>query len=237
MLRFIILLMVSFMYQTSSSQTNIEVEYKIIVDTEDSYIVKLSENDYSKGLIENDIEKIDDYRFNLLINDSISSFYLSKESENQKSPFTENSTKFVFTANYNGAVYNVNQSFYSFDPNIKVFSINNYNFEWEILSETKEIDGFTAYKAKSVITIKNPAGYFSFPIVAWFCPQLPYSYGPLYFDGLPGLILQLKYRAVTYQATKINLKSDLKIDLELFNQHKKLSLDEYMKYFDEKINN
>lgn len=232
-----ILFILSFIPQTTFSQTNIEVEYKVIVDTEDSYIIKLSETGYLKSLIGDEIEKIDDYRFRLLINDSISSFYLSKESENQKSTFTENSAKFIFSANYSGAVYNANQSFYTFDSNMKVFSTDNHAFEWEILNETKEIDGFTAYKAKTVITIKNPAGYFNFPVVAWFCPELPYSYGPLYFDGLPGLILQLKYKAGTYEVTKINLKSDLKIDLKLFNQHKKLSSDEYIKYFDEKFNN
>ncbi|MDY0090399.1 MAG: GLPGLI family protein [Flavobacteriaceae bacterium] len=230
-----IFFILSFIPQTTFSQTNIEVEYKVIVDAEDSYIIKLSETGYLKSLIGDEIEKIDDYRFRLLINDSISSFYLSKESENQKSTFTENSAKFIFSANYSGAVYNANQSFYTFDSNMKVFSTDNHAFEWEILNETKEIDGFTAYKAKTVITIKNPAGYFNFPVVAWYCPQLPYNTGPMGYGGLPGMILEIRIRNATFIAEKIEFNTEDEIDVEFFKKHKKIELEELNKRIEEEM--
>jgi len=229
------LFVVLFFNQSIYSQINIDVEYNVSVDENDDYLGKLNENAFLKNLIEGEIEKIDDYKFLLLINDSISSFFLSKDSRNQRVYFTEKSNKNIFVLNYTGTVYNINRTFYIFDNNFKLFSTNQYDYKWEILKETKEIDGFLCYKAKTIITIKNPAGYFSFPIVAWFCPELPYSFGPLYFDGLPGLILQLKYRGATFEASKINLKSTYNVNMEWFRQHKKLTLDDYTKYSDEKF--
>ena len=224
-----------FSLQIIYSQTNVDVEYKLTIDPEDDYNIKMSETVYFKNRMEEEIIKMDSFRFKLVINDTLSSFYLSKEFKNQKIEYTESSKKDVFFALYTGAIYGRNNSFYRLDTDLNVFSTTIAAYEWEILNETKEIDGFLCYKAITVKTIKNPSGNFSSPVVAWFCPKLSYSAGPLDFNGLPGLILQVKYRGATYEATKINLKSELKIDLKLFDQHKKLSLDEYIQYSDEKI--
>lgn len=221
--------------QAIYSQINIDVEYKLSIDPEDDYIVKMNETPFFKSWMEEELNKIDSFRFKLVINDSLSSFYLSKEFKSQELEYTESSKKDVFVAKYTGAIYGKKGSFYKLDSDLNVFSTTIADYEWEILNETKEIDGFLCYKAKTVKTIKNPAGYFSSPVVAWFCPQLSFSAGPLDFNDLPGLILQVKYRGATYEATKINLKSELKIDLKLYDQYKKLLLDEYIQYSDEKI--
>jgi len=222
-------------WQAIFSQTNINVEYKVTIDPEDDYNITRSKDAWFKNLMEEEIIKSDSYSFRLVVNDSLSVFYLSQEFKSQKIEFTESTKKHVFVALYFGTIYGRNNAFYTLDNNLNVFSTNIADYEWEVLNETKEIDGFLCYKAKTVKTIKNPAGYFSSPVVAWFCPKLSYSAGPLDFNGLPGLILQVKYRGATYEATKINLKSELRIDLKLFDQYKKLSLDEYIQYSDEKI--
>ncbi len=70
--------------------------------------------------------------------------------------------------------------------------------EWEITDETQMIEGFLAKKAitKSLYyetdrgqTIKTDYG----DAVAWFTTEIPISYGPDGYHGLPGLIVKLEY--------------------------------------------
>ncbi|GHA48564.1 hypothetical protein GCM10007103_31850 [Salinimicrobium marinum] len=56
-------------------------------------------------------------------------------------------------------------------------------FEWEILPETRTIQGYESQKAKTVFRGRE--------YTAWFTTEIPISDGPYKFSGLPGLILQL----------------------------------------------
>jgi len=55
--------------------------------------------------------------------------------------------------------------------------------EWEISTETKEILGYQAQKAKTNFAGRN--------FTAWFTLEIPISDGPYLFSGLPGLIIEL----------------------------------------------
>lgn len=55
--------------------------------------------------------------------------------------------------------------------------------KWSVGKEKKEILGYTCLSAT--------AEYRGRSYRAWFCPDIPLSYGPLWFDGLPGLILEI----------------------------------------------
>lgn len=57
------------------------------------------------------------------------------------------------------------------------------NIGWKIGKETKEIMGYTCTKATA-----NHRGR---DWTAWFANDIPVSQGPLYFGGLPGLIMEL----------------------------------------------
>lgn len=57
--------------------------------------------------------------------------------------------------------------------------------------------------------------------------MLPYGFGPIQFNGLPGLILELHYINTTYFATKI-LLSDKDIPIN-FPKGKTISKEEYDK--------
>lgn len=75
--------------------------------------------------------------------------------------------------------------------------------KWQIdYSKTKIIDGrkcfYALYTGKDYIW--DDEG-----INAWFTPEIPLRYGPLYFNGLPGLIVELNRERFRYTATKINL--------------------------------
>jgi len=80
-------------------------------------------------------------------------------------------------------------------------------YKWEITSETKTINGYKCYKATSIKEdIYNPIKKnkeLFYPVV-WFTPEIPASYGPQGFDGLPGLVLEACMNGKKYfYATKI----------------------------------
>ncbi|MGL2987422.1 GLPGLI family protein [Flavobacterium sp. RSSA_27] len=109
---------------------------------------------------------------------------------------------------YQGKVYQ--DAFFSYTETTS--EIGNYlvkkdkSIEWSLENVTKEINGFVCYKANAVKTVVNSVGVFRFPIIAWYCPQIPLSYGPNGYGGLPGLILELQVRNILFGVKKIDLK-------------------------------
>lgn len=87
--------------------------------------------------------------------------------------------------------------------------------EWEITSETKKIGDYICRQAKTTEKLYHRTGnhYYYKDVIAWFTPEIPLSYGPKHYKGLPGLILQIEDKEYTLTATKINLNpsSDVKI--------------------------
>lgn len=77
--------------------------------------------------------------------------------------------------------------------------------DWVLENETKEIEGFLCYKATSTKKVIRPEKTFVFPVIAWYCPKIPVSFGPNGYGNLPGLILELQVRNVVYGVKKIDL--------------------------------
>ena len=77
--------------------------------------------------------------------------------------------------------------------------------DWVLENETKEIENFVCYKATSTKKVNNGKGTFVFPVIAWYCPKIPVSFGPNGYGNLPGLILELQVRNVVYGVKKIDL--------------------------------
>ncbi|MBF6641308.1 GLPGLI family protein [Flavobacterium sp. J49] len=90
------------------------------------------------------------------------------------------------------------------DPDFgKIIILEDKNTKWELINETKIIDGYLCYKATSQLIRKNGENTFKFPIIAWYCPKIPIPFGPLGYGNLPGLILELQERNVLYGAKEI----------------------------------
>lgn len=90
------------------------------------------------------------------------------------------------------------------DPDFgKIIVLEDKNTKWELINETKIIDGYLCYKATSQLIRKNGENTFKFPIIAWYCPKIPIPFGPLGYGNLPGLILELQERNVLYGAKEI----------------------------------
>lgn len=89
-------------------------------------------------------------------------------------------------------------------------NINKYN--WTITSETKTINNFLCYRAIASISYDDFRGKEKHEIEAWFCPEIPFSYGPDIYYGLPGLIFEANY---VNSKVKFYLKSITKLDAEI----------------------
>ncbi len=113
--------------------------------------------------------------------------------------------------------------FYSFDRDLRkgpgkkglILKTHN-NFDWKISDETKKIGDFTCYKATGnrEISFRKDGKYQirKTPVIAWFCPEIPVPFGPVFARDLPGLIFEFQFGAgIVYGLTDINLtaKADI----------------------------
>ncbi|MEE9406497.1 MAG: GLPGLI family protein [Polaribacter sp.] len=89
--------------------------------------------------------------------------------------------------------------------------IINYPFphlKWQLKNETKKIGNYLCYKAISKREYKNSKGQLKDDIIiGWYSQDIPISFGPYVFGGLPGLILELETERETFQVTKIKLNN------------------------------
>jgi GLPGLI family protein len=89
-----------------------------------------------------------------------------------------------------------------------------------LTNETKLIDNYLCYKATNIYKVTNDIKTFLHPVIAWYCPQIPYRYGPNGYSNLPGLILELQVRNVVFGAKVIKLDSELDFDLKFLDKIK-----------------
>lgn len=99
---------------------------------------------------------------------------------------------------------------------------------WKLENETKQIGAYLCYKATSEQVVVNSKGTFKHPIVAWYCPNIPFNFGPKGYSGLPGLILELQVRNITWGATKIELSKENK-NIEKPKKGKLITEEEFKK--------
>jgi GLPGLI family protein len=94
--------------------------------------------------------------------------------------------------------------------------------KWKIdLDKTKTIDGYKCYYAV------YKGSYLWAPrsgdnlITAWFTTDIPLPYGPLHYNGLPGLILELNEDNVRFTATKITFDKTYESELKPLDEKDK----------------
>lgn len=84
-------------------------------------------------------------------------------------------------------------------------------YDWKLHDDSKTILGYTCKKATTTI---ERVGVL-FEIVAWYAPEINISDGPRDFQGLPGLILEVKSNSKIYlTAIKIKINSESELDLQ-----------------------
>ncbi|MGV7108169.1 GLPGLI family protein [Flavobacterium sp. U410] len=176
-----------------------EITYNIYLGFDEGF----SKNETLKGFYEKAQTGAKDISFSLTINKDISLFKvndgINTEEINFAKAFTEATNKYFIDLHSNNNIKQI-------DNHLGKFIINyTRKTDWKLENETKTIQGYLCYKAVSELVVKNKKGEFKYPIIAWYCPAIPYSFGPKGYYGLPGLILELQERNTTYGAVKIDL--------------------------------
>lgn len=80
--------------------------------------------------------------------------------------------------------------------------------KWHITKESKQIGRYLCFKATQIKTKVSNSKKKKFTVEAWFCPQIPVPFGPKEYNGLPGLILEIKDPLFTFYATKVKLAKE-----------------------------
>ena len=99
------------------------------------------------------------------------------------------------------------------------FIYPNPNLEWELTQESKQINGYEAFKAT------RSDG----KVTAWYAPKLPLNFGPKGEYSLPGLILELEIGRTIFKVTKIELNPKRKVKVKAPTNGKVVTYEEYEK--------
>ena len=127
-----------------------------------------------------------------------------------------------------------NNSDYSLTKKKNEFLLNDtIRTDWTLHNETKMIGNYQCFKATMNFETKNSKGTFQNPVTAWYCPQIPFGYGPNGYGTLPGLILELQVRDILYGAVKIDFNT-IKNKVAKPTEGKKISKEEFRKISSER---
>lgn len=122
--------------------------------------------------------------------------------------------------------------------------------DWKLLNETKKIGDYNCFKAELIVQVteKQKEEYKDFlkkeetkpslfkmeepkdkTIVAWYTPEIPVSFGPNNYWGLPGLILEINEDETIILCSKVTLSNKEKSKIKVPNTGDKVT----QKKFDE----
>jgi GLPGLI family protein len=88
------------------------------------------------------------------------------------------------------------------------FLIQNKRTNWVLVNESQQIDGYECFMAELI----NPD--YKDKIIAWYAPEIPIPFGPLNYNGLPGLVLVVESKIATFTVEQIKLNlEDSKIEI------------------------
>ncbi|MEL7122484.1 MAG: GLPGLI family protein [Bacteroidota bacterium] len=81
-------------------------------------------------------------------------------------------------------------------------------YDWKLTGQTKKVGNYLCKEATTTYSKYGRDSIMQYVAIAWFTEDLPFSFGPMGFDGLPGLILELypiKGNNNGYRAMTINI--------------------------------
>ena len=166
------------------------------------------------------INSMSQVNYELIVNDSASSFTVLDKAytpDFNKGAITYGGGSSFYVKKRNNELQSLQETTV-FNENLLIQSSISTS-EWNITNESKLINGYLCYKAtaKRLKYIfksnnsKNPElKKVEKELIAWFCPEFPYSFGPDEFYGLPGIIFEAHYfdGKVLFAIDKIELKGN-----------------------------
>lgn len=99
----------------------------------------------------------------------------------------------------------IKQAYQYYGENV-IINDTSAKFEWEILEDTKQINSFKCFKAVTQFRGRE--------FTAWFTNDIPISFGPNKFHGLPGLILSVYDKEESFQWHATLVKYPISIENE-----------------------
>jgi GLPGLI family protein len=130
--------------------------------------------------------------------------------------------------------------------------------DWKLLNETKKIGEYNCFKAELFIQVteKQKEEYKEFlkkeetkpslfkmkepkdkTIVAWYTPEIPVSFGPNNYWGLPGLILEINEDETIILCSKVTLSNKEKTKIKVPNTGEKVSQNKFDEIQKKKMDN
>ncbi len=216
---------ITLLFLTINSYAQIQsgkIEYKLVI----GYDEKLSNDAILKPYLEKAQEGAKQISFFLSFNKEASFFEMNDFVKDENTEFAK---AFSVATNSYYTLANSEKKIKQVDNHFGQFIVNyNEKTEWKLENETKYIGEHLCYKASSEQIVINSKGTFKHPITAWYCPNIPFSFGPKGYTALPGLILELQERNLIYGAFKIDLKKENDIIAEP-KKGKVLTEEEYNK--------
>lgn len=199
---------------------NVVISYGLQIEKEQGLF---ENNSTLKSFFEKSIIDAKKLTFHLIISENGSKFYKEGILDDD---IAINSQRFTLAmANYLGIVINLKDKIL-FQKEIlgdNIYGEESLKSNWILTNETKLIDNYLCYKATNIFTVNNGEKIFNHPVIAWYCPKLPYPYGPIGYGNLPGLILELQVRNVVYGAKSIQINSNLRFDIKSLDKIKVLN--------------
>lgn len=202
-------------FYLSAQVKQIKVDYTLKIAREKDLF---NNNAYLKEAYEKSVNNTQPIMFSLVINNVGSIFYFNSNLS-MADAHISNFSKAL--ASYGGEVYNIkNDTILKQNQFLEknVLVIEKKKTDWVLTNETKMIDTYLCYKATNKYVVDNGSKVFRHPVVAWYCPNLPYNYGPNGYGNLPGLILELQVRNASYGVSKITFDDDSNINFDFIKK-------------------
>jgi len=218
-----LLLIVTILQLSSYSQNGI-ISYSKQIFFPKLKTMDKNQNEYMKNKISESLNKLE---YILQFNNLESVFEINKNLD-LDNPFA----KLASSLSGGKGVYYTNKNEKGYLHQIEtygnLFLIRYDNINWQISNETKKIGKYLCYKATTIKTIKSIKTYKKV-VTAWYCPELPYSFGPIGYGGLPGLILELKIeKGATFTVKKIKLNNLKKLNIKKPSKGKTITENQYI---------
>jgi GLPGLI family protein len=215
-MRYFLFIIFSFLISGSVSKYNSgEVIYTVSLNKS----IKENSSSKIKGLLNN----ANDVNYQLVFNNEESKYQKIKSMVNDANT-SINLTEIAAGAG-NVFYYNslTSENIYSNKGYDELFLITQRSLNWHLTKEMKKVETYNCYKAVALNDKSEKSD-----IVAWYTLDIPLSFGPKYYNGLPGLILELNTKQVFFKATKIKL-SDKQKEIEKPIDGIKITYVEYKK--------
>jgi GLPGLI family protein len=216
----------------SQESRNLTVTYTLFIGVDHEGL----KNDDLRNTVSLESGNLD---FKLFINDTISYYVDNNGISNEKlaSKLAILKTKYITPIYCNSNkifLFNNSTNFRFFDE--KEYLINKKSIsDWVLSDESKMIDGHLSYKATAWDIDYGGRNQNKYEITAWFSPKIPFNFGPVYYNNLPGLILEISYLDIKLLATKIDYELDEKKIIKPHGE-KSIAIEDYYIKMNQTIN-